>query len=319
MGTTSAPFVMGTHNVDKHWVKQLQDNGVHVVPRVMFEARTWNQRSIASLLNRKKRHKRVSRALTTVLSKFELDGVVFEASPLFNYVYSLKMQRRNSNAIKKKYRVAKRRLNYFLKNFARRISQASYSKLKLDFFIALHVQHLPLIDFNEVGQQFVTGVCLMTYDYSAGQPQGGPNSPIDQFLVPVVKQIVYDGVLKKTPDFDTGKLLLGLNFYGYKFAGSGGKMDVVTGQSLLDDFIESVSEEEQKQRKWLWLKEVDEHVLVRQQPDGEKDSDNSEYKEQVWYPTLQSIQARLNFAEMHKMGISIWELGQGLEYFNQLL
>lgn len=47
--------------------------------------------------------------------------------------------------------------------------------------------------------------------------------------------------------------------------------------------------------------------------------DNSGHDHRVFYPTPRSLQERLQFLEKQGAGLSIWELGQGVERFFDLL
>jgi len=94
------------------------------------------------------------------------------------------------------------------------------------------------------------------------------------------------------------KLLLGLNFYGMKFCE--GRAEPVKADQVLDLL-------EKHRPRILWDKESEEHFF---EVEGC----------QVWYPTLKSLDVRLRFAEDENLsGAALWEVGQGLDYFTDLL
>jgi len=134
---------------------------------------------------------------------------------------------------------------------------------------------------------------LMTYDYSSPQ-RPGPNSPIQW-----VRECVE--TLAPTPA-DRGKILLGLNFYGNDYTSQGG------GPIVGRQFVELL--EGSKQTKISWDDGSEEHLIQIKDKAGQHT---------VFYPSLESISRRLRLAERLGTGVSIWELGQGLDYFYDLL
>ncbi|EFN82865.1 chitinase domain-containing protein 1 [Harpegnathos saltator] len=147
--------------------------------------------------------------------------------------------------------------------------------------------------FDELAP-YVKAFSLMTYDYSSIQ-RPGPNSPIEW-----ARQCVELLVPKKN-DPKRAQILLGINFYGYNYTPDGGRT------ILASDYLEILRS---FKGKIQWDDKSKEHFFES------KLTMSSGY---VFYPTLYSIKHRLDLANELGTGISIWELGQGLNYFYDLL
>lgn len=101
---------------------------------------------------------------------------------------------------------------------------------------------------------------------------------------------------------ETNSLLLGLNFYGNDYTLPQGGHAVVGHEYL--KLLEA------HKPLFKWEPHTQEHVF---------EYPNEQGLHRVYYPTATSISKRCDLAVKHGVGIAIWEIGQGLEQFYDLL
>jgi chitinase domain-containing protein 1 len=99
------------------------------------------------------------------------------------------------------------------------------------------------------------------------------------------------------------KILGGVNLYGNDFSDGGGG-----GAIVGDAYLKLLKA---KKPKFKWDEVFAEHRFDYQQ---------GGVSHQVWFPTLAYLQQRFEIAQSSLgTGLSFWELGQGLDYFYDLL
>lgn len=148
-------------------------------------------------------------------------------------------------------------------------------------------------NFNEL-YSTVTAFSLMTYDFSTLE-RPGANAPLHW-----VKSSVEHVCPKKGRRRQ--KILLGLNMYGYDFMPQGGS--TIMSREYLE-----------------YLRQYNKGRLIFDEHDKENffELKNEQGRHVIFYPTLYSIQERIKLAQQLGTGLSVWELGQGLDYFYELL
>ena len=276
----------GAHDIDKNWISDVlkrSGNKLSFLPRILFEK--WKPEDLHALFNDEEEMQALVQMLVKGANKYNFNGYVLEI-----YIQLAGYSKPN--------------INHFIKD----LSDALHKESKLLYIvIPPAISHedkaaekrivFSSQDFNDL-KDIADGFSLMTYDYSSNAGTMGPNAPIEWMR----KNVEY---LTDAPEYRK-KILMGLNFYGIKYTINGEKdvrPDPIVGNQIIE-LIKSAKVDVKYEVKSA------EHVLY-----VSSSSENAI----IFYPTLYSIQRRIDLANELGTGLSIWELGQGLDYFYDLL
>jgi len=186
-----------------------------------------------------------------------------------------------------------------------RVSEGAGRKFLKVLADALHEKNLELIlvippsdhafDAEDFGAyvDIVDRFSLMTYDFSNFESPG-PIAPLS--WVSQTAQALAAGD-------DAHKLMLGINFYGFDFIPQEKTGNALVGESYLQLL-------KKHNPKIVWESTYAENYFTY----TEKGRTHV-----VFYPTLKSVYDRIELARSMGLSIAIWEIGQGLDYFYDLL
>lgn len=137
---------------------------------------------------------------------------------------------------------------------------------------------------------------LMTYDYTtSGLP--GPNAPIEWVRDAATK------LIGSAPTATRRKVLLGLAFYGNDWPVGGGAPATALGR----DVVARLQDRANRHAHFTWQPNTAEHLLEYTDAHG--------VDHVAYVPTKPSVAARARLAQEIGVGISIWEIGQGMNCF----
>ena len=310
--------IEGTHDIDRKWLAAVRENHpqVRIVPRVIFE--NWSVDHIHALFQSEDEKQK----LASTFGEFLADNTdIFDG-----YVLELLMQFRGAS---------KPTINHIISDIAEQVHQIEGNGTKKEVILAVppYDELFDKKDF-ELLYEYVDGFSVMTYDFPNREP--GPVAPLgtrsQSFTQSLLSLSLIEWVKATMEKFSMPegdgpvKVFLGLNFYGYRYdrvasQPSTAKKDQAPQYEMKPivgrDYIEFLRHN-YSTSVIVYDTRVNEHITVIQIRTA-KPQPNALPETIIFYPSLKSIYERLELATKLNMGVAIWDGGQGLDYFFDLL
>ncbi len=159
--------------------------------------------------------------------------------------------------------------------------------------------HVELFSPTQLAQLIgpLGGIIVSTANYSSIRGAAGPTAPLHWTRAALAALQPEEHALPK--------LLATLPMSGWDFTLPSGP-DTPIGA---DEYLELLRRH--RPHRLDWYSEAAEHVFSYNEPDG--------WRHSVYYPTLKSIAERIGALRTLGVGVAVWELGTGLDYFWDLL
>nr|BAJ99671.1 predicted protein [Hordeum vulgare subsp. vulgare] len=274
--------INGGHDLDAGWIRDVRNgsSAPRIVPRFLLE--NWAPKSILELAESDKLQESFISSIVKQCKDNGFDGIVLDTA-------NLGMRLGNEHLDE--------RLLTFYQNLGTALHKNKWTFILVEPPSRGRRASFESRDFMSLAP-FVDHFSLMTYDFSGNTE--GPNAPLT-WMVENALSLIPPSM--RSDEELTQKLLLGVPFYGYDF--KNGMSNAITANTYLGLLKEH-------KPKFKWDGVASEHYFTYKEK-----GTSSEHT--VYYPTLKFVHERLKSIEELGVGLAIWEIGQGLDYFYDLL